>query len=582
MAFDLATAQPIGQSQGFNLATAKLVDQEAKIDPSAGGGTLQIGPFDTGIKTPEWLDRGLAGVGKAFSDAGLGIQQRLAKASSDMTLPGTASAGLAGTASGVAGRKLNDLLFSDQDRKDRESKVVDLRNEVAGRRKLDAPLMDTTAGKIGNFGGNVALVAPTVMIPGANTVAGASVVGAVNGLFQPTVNDRETALNVGLGAAGGAGGQYIANKLPGAITSYTANKQAKVAGNQAATAQKFAAAKAASDLGYVIPPADLNPGVATELLSGLSGKIKTAQTASQRNQTVTDTLAKKALGLPEEVPLTIDALNAIRSKAGQAYEAVSGAGNIAPSATYGKALDDAVKPFVSQNASFPGRKVPAVVDDIMSLKTEAFDAGDAIQTIKVLRGEADKAYAANDKLAGAAYKKASEALESAIDKHLVDTNAPAGMLNAYRDARKTIAKTYTVQKALNNETGVVSAPRLAADLAKGKPLSGELLDVAKSATAFPASMQYLRETPKVLSPLDFGAAMITRDPYAFLSLGARPLARNALLSGPVQRAALNPGYSVPMAAKYGPAIANNRLAQSLSAPVGASAGLGSVNFVKQD
>lgn len=44
------------------------------------------------------------------------------------------------------------------------------RDDVAESRKLDAPLMETTAGKVGNFAGNVAMVAPTAMIPGASTI----------------------------------------------------------------------------------------------------------------------------------------------------------------------------------------------------------------------------------------------------------------------------------------------------------------------------------------------------------------------------------------------------------------------------
>ena len=35
-----------------------------------GGGTLQFGPYDTGIDTPQWLDEGLAGVGRRMTEIG--------------------------------------------------------------------------------------------------------------------------------------------------------------------------------------------------------------------------------------------------------------------------------------------------------------------------------------------------------------------------------------------------------------------------------------------------------------------------------------------------------------------------------
>lgn len=451
------------------------------------------------------------------------------------------------------------------------------REDVANSRALDAPLMDTGAGMAGNFAGNVALLAPTAMIPGAATIPGAAVIGAVTGLAQPSTSTRETLQNVALGGAAGAGGQWVANKLPGVVRSFSDKAKQEVKAAESAAAQKFGAAKAGADLGYVIPPADLNPGMLSEAASGFSGKIKTAQVASQRNQTVTDKLARKALGLADDAVLDGDALQRIRLVAGQKYEAVKNVGTIQPGAAYTKALDDAVAPFTSQAKSFPNRKLPAIVEDIQALKTGAFDAGDAIETVKVLRNDADKAYAAGDKIAGKAYKQAASAMENAIDDHLVKIGAPADLLKAYRDARQMIAKTYTVQKALNAETGSVNAQTLARELAKGKPLSGELKQAAQFATAFKQATQSLKEAPKQLSPLDFAfagsSALSTGSPIGLAGLLARPMARSALLSKPVQSAALKPGFSVPMSARVLPGLLDNSLFRIGAAPISITGGL---------
>lgn len=459
------------------------------------------------------------------------------------------------------------------------------RNDVAESRKLDAPLMNNGSAIAGNILGNAAMLAPTAFIPGANTVTGAGMIGAVAGGLQPSVSTGETLMNTGAGFAGGAAGQWAANKIPGLVDRYASNQAAKVAAEESASAQKFAAAQAGKNMGYVTPPADLNPGVISELASGLSGKIKTAQTASQKNQTVTNFAAKRALGIPEDAPLNIDTLAAIRKRAGDAYEAVSSVGTVIPTQSYTKAIDNAVSPFTSQMRSFPGRKVPSVVDDIASLKTNAFDAGDAVQTIKVLRAEADKAYAANDKMVGKAYKDAAAALEDAIDSHLVKSGAPSDLLGAYRDARQTIAKTYTVQKALNDATGNVSAPVLAGMLKNQKPLSGELLDIAKYSQAFPKATQMLKESPKQVSPLDYavaGGSAITSGNVAPLAmLGIRPAVRSALLSEPVQRAAMVPGYSQSLLSRTLPGLVNNDMFRISAPAFGMSGGLLGANLLQQ-
>lgn len=145
------------------------------LDPAAGGSTLQVlNPFgknfDTGIPLSEGMTQGLAGAGKAFMDTGRGIGQLL----------------------GLVDRK-----------------------EVEESRKLDAPLMSTNAGAVGNFEGNLALAIPAMMIPGANTLRGAAAIGATQGLIQPSTSTGETAANVALGGGLGAGGVALGRAVAG-------------------------------------------------------------------------------------------------------------------------------------------------------------------------------------------------------------------------------------------------------------------------------------------------------------------------------------------------------------------------------
>jgi hypothetical protein len=504
-------------------------------------------------------DNILAGIGKAIKDTGRGISQRSAEmfANAPSTMP--LMQGIGALASKVAGQTPKQAV-ADAVATERET------------RKLDTPLMNTGGGMTGNVIGNALMLAPTAANPAANTLAGAGMIGGVAGFVQPTVSGKETAVNTGLGAAGGVAGQYVANKLPPALRGRVDN----AAKQQAADTQKFTAARNANAQGYVIPPADLQPGMLSEAVSGLSGKIKTAQVASQRNQQVTDKLARQSIGLQAGDELTADVLQAVRQKAAeQGYAPIRGAGVVQSDAAFFKTLDDIASTQQGAARSFPGLGENGVVDLVAKLKQPAFDAGDAISATQVLRETADKAYRQGDNALGKASKKAADAIEDMLDRHLT-ASGNGEAVKAFRDARTLIAKTYSVQKGLNSQTGNVSAQALAKQLEKGKPLSGELRTIAEVGQAFPKATQALKEAPKAVSPLDFAVAgttgMATGNPLAAAMLAARPLARNALLSSPVQARALQQTNQVPLT-QATQKLLENRLAQMLLAPVGTAGAL---------
>ena len=109
-----------------------------------------------------------------------------------------------------------------------------------------------------------------------------------------------------------------------------------------------------------------------------------------------------------------------------------------------------------------------------------------------------------------------------------------------RESRQLIAKTYSVENALNPASGTVDAKMLAGQLAKGKPLSGELKEAASFAAQFPKAAQPIEAMGSLpqLSPLDYlaggGLAATLGNPLALAAIMGRPMARAATLSGPVQ------------------------------------------------
>lgn len=112
------------------------------------------------------------------------------------------------------------------------------RDDVAESRKLDASLDATTAGRVGNFAGNLAMALPTVAVPGAATLRGAAAIGAAQGFIQPSTSTTETLQNTGLGAAAGAGGVAAGRALSSAyqglkafMAPFTQSGREKIAGN---------------------------------------------------------------------------------------------------------------------------------------------------------------------------------------------------------------------------------------------------------------------------------------------------------------------------------------------------------------
>lgn len=360
--------------------------------------------------------------------------------------------------------------------------------------------------------------------PGAQLTAGATSAGASGAVRE---------------AGGGEAAQLAAGVVGAIAPGVIAPRRVLTDAGR----QTRASAQMANEAGYVIPPVDLSPGGVLEGLSGFSGKLKTPQVASARNQTVSNSLARKALGIGDDVDLNVGTLEGIRRQASQAYAPVAGSGVVTPGKSYTAALDKALSPFTSQAGSFPGARVPKVVEDINALRTGRFDAGDALNMVRSMRESADIAYRAGENQAGKAYKGAAGALEDAIEDHLKTLGQPGGeLLKNFRNARQTIAKTYTVQGALNPQTGNVNAIKLGADLAKGKPLNGELRTVAEVAQAFPRANQFLKEAPNATSPLDwFGgtaAAAGTGNILPLAAVAARPAVRAGLLSAPIQRLAI--------------------------------------------
>lgn len=140
-------------------------------------GPLKIGKEGLGdslrevLRDTDWLTRNIAGAGSAVVNAAEGVKGLFGKTDADQ----------------VANQKI----------------IAD-------------------AAPVGNIAGNVAMLAPTALIPGANTVTGAATIGAVsNALITPgDLKERTKAAAMGGigGAAGAKASQLFSKAAPAAVS----------------------------------------------------------------------------------------------------------------------------------------------------------------------------------------------------------------------------------------------------------------------------------------------------------------------------------------------------------------------------
>lgn len=407
---------------------------------------------------------------------------------------------------------------------------------TAGMRTGGAPVT-TLAGRAGDLGVRA---------------AGGAVNGAVSaGLVNP--EDAATGAVVG-GALPGAmvvarkGGQVIGNALSGPAVPQ-ATRDGVIAARQA---------------GYVIPPTQAQPTLRNRLIEGFAGKLTTAQNASVKNQPVTNRLAQEAIGATE---LSAVGLADVRKRANAVYTELGNVGQLQTDA----AFRDALKQAGTRDAKFAADFPELVNKDIDGLLAnfegkQSFDSQSAIEAIKRLREGQRAGMNAFDDAEKKAYAKAqghiANALEGVVERNLAKSGNTQ-LLESFKDARQTLAKTYDVEKALNAETGNVDARKLSAALKKGRPLTGGLKEAASFASNFKDAAKPIESMGSLpqTSPLDwFGSASIAgsmHNPLMLAGVAARPAVRSLALSPFVQNGLGAPATQNRLAAL----AANSRVPQ---------------------
>jgi len=466
--------------------------------------------------------------------------------------------------------------FVDLGRGAMQTVGLESRQDVANSRALDAPLMQSGWAKAGNVAGNIAATLPALAIPGAATVPGAAAVGGALGFLQPSTSTKETALNTGLGAAASAAGQYVGNKVAGYMGQKLADRSAAAAEEESLNSVRDAVLQRSRDAGYKVAPTSVNPSMTNTALESIAGKAATRQGAEAINAKVTNRLISEDLGLAADQPITKSALQAVRDKAGQIYQAVKGAGTIAADQEYSDAITKLANAGTDLESAFPGIGAQAnekVKELVTSLAQPQFDSSQAVGAFRFLNQRAKAGFQAAFSKGGdpqilelaRAQKGAADAIGELIQRNLASSGNEA-LANAWQTARTTIAKTYTAEAALKG--GNVSAVNLARQLQKGVPLTGgfktaaEFGDMFADVARLPKSGVGVSKLGASLATAEGGgalAALATGHPIVAGSLAAGSVAqtalpwaaRRALLSGVGQGVLATPNYAPNMLGTVG-------------------------------
>ena len=388
--------------------------------------------------------------------------------------------------------------------------------------------------------GNVLRSAPASQVIAGVAAGGSSEIARQQGA-GPVVQ-------MAAGLAGGLGAGAIAQKaLPKSFNPDYSAQNLPVGATTKLPTVKEQTLREAQDAGYVVSPAATKGNMTGKVLSGLSGKAKTEQLARVKNQDVTDNLARRSIGLSEDAQLTPENIQNVRNGAFNAgYVPVRSLGAINVGPEYARDIRDITQRYSGQGRSFSTALRPDIITMLRSMHVNRFDAGDAIDQIRLLRDEASTAFSgANpDNTLGRAYTEAARALEDQIQRGITQNGGANSreMLMNYRNARRLIARTYNVQDALIEGSGNIDAVKIARSFQKGDPLTGELRTIGAFANNFRESASVPKGADlNPLTVLDFttmgaGAGMAGMGGLAGAPLMLLPAARVGARYGVLSKA----------------------------------------------
>lgn len=275
--------------------------------------------------------------------------------------------------------------------------------------------------------------------------------------------------------------------VPGIAISRAQARQAQLQAEQQRNAVRDLTIRAGQQEGYVVTPGSVTPSAQNVYIERMAGKTRTQQEAAVRNQDVTDRLARRAVGIGENDPLTRANMQQIREQEYQrGYEPLNRIGPVQTDQQFNQALDNVLAAYTGPGRSFPGAIPQPVVGLVQNYRVGQFNSADAITATRTLREQArENIRAGGDNAAvGLAQRAVSNALEDQIERQLAQAGNPnaQAMLEQFRASRQRMAISHAVEDAIVEGGGSVNARQLANDLQnRGRYFTGDLDLIARFA-----------------------------------------------------------------------------------------------------
>jgi hypothetical protein len=432
--------------------------------------------------------------------------------------------------------------------------------DVAEANRLDADLMDTTAGKVGNVAGEVAMLAGPLGAVGTS-VKGAAAVGAVSGALRPTESTGWEAFGdrlkgAAIDSAMTAGGQAVAN----AGARWMAGKAAGLDRARIKNVERDKTLLDGHEAGFVAPPSTVNPTAWNTFRESFAGKAATGQGMSTKNTEAFERAARTDLHIPDDVPLNAETMNAVRDRAYQiGYKPVA---NL-PEVRWTPEFDNSIKALSPRGQG--GAVASPAQAEIEGLQTALLNRAQwtgpqLVHDIRLLREQARANFGAAARLGGdtaktdlaRAQKGAAQALEDLASQNLGD----ATLVTNLRAARTQIAKAHDVEDAIIEGAGQINPAKWAQRVQAGKEMSGQMGKAGRFANTFPKAAQKPTQASgagvSALNPAlgaFLGGSTFAGggDPGTAVALAAAPFAarsavRSYLMSGRSQKNVLRDMY----------------------------------------
>lgn len=430
--------------------------------------------------------------------------------------------------------------------------------EIEDHRRAMEGLRSTTAGKVGEFGGNVAAGAIPGLLaaPVAATYAGSAAIGAGLGALQPTQGDESRLNNAALGAFGGAAGNAIGRGISRVIQPIP-----RMANSGR---DKGIAAAQRLGIGDQLTPGQKTGNLALQqveaVLSRTPGAAGRFDIIKDTHQAALNRAAAKSIG-EDAIDLSGDVIARASDRISKQFNDLSAKSDLQLDEDFMK-LVNKLKSNNDMLGPFRNPQIDSLIDKGAALAQMKNIPGNVYQTIRSeLTSNADDAFRSGNSSAGRALKDIRDALDDSAKKGLSEVDQKAWDVTRKEYANlMTLLKGKTI-KGGNVDQNLINNAMIKYNnkLYKSDLLEGELNDIGKYAEAFKTTVPNsgtpertfmqnmmfgnpLTGIPTAMLANAYSRAYLARPTQAYLTSGLANLPpsvqRMLLLSGGLGGAAL--------------------------------------------